>query len=325
MSMNLGWLLIGLVIGVIVGWQIRRPAISSSPHSIAASDLNDQTAFSTHAETQSQQSLQLAYEMAAEMSRLKGGFLARTSHELRSPMSGLIGMQQLILADLCDTPEEERDFVKQANESALRMVKVLDDVIDVAKVEHGTSELALQSVQLNMLLLNLYTATHLQAQNRNLQLHIPSVNEVLYGMADPRRLQQALIHLVDGAIANLEDGSITVLLGTVASDSIQLWIDQPIPATVWNQPLEFLPPAIVPLESVLENTLEKAAIVQQATTSFPSLSFIRLLAEKLLISMGGNLEILSLPDSLSLNQARIQCTIPLAVTPIQMENATDLS
>lgn len=309
--MNLGWLLIGLVIGVIVGWQIRRPATSSSPHSIAASDLNDQTAFSTHAETQSQQSLQLAYEMAAEMSRLKGGFLARTSHELRSPMSGLIGMQQLILADLCDSLEEERDFIRQANQSALRMVKVLDDVIDVAKVEHGTSELALQSVQLNMLLLNLYTATYLQAQNRNLQLQIPTVNEAFYVRADPRRLQQALIHLVDGAIATLEDGSITILLGTVTSDSIQLWIDQPIPVAMWNQPLEFLPPEIAPLESVLENALEKTAIVQQANTPVPSLSFVRLLAEKLLISMGGNLEIVSVQDSLALNQTRIQCTIPL--------------
>jgi signal transduction histidine kinase len=317
--MNLGWLMIGLVIGLIVGWQIRRPAASSLPIATAP-DLNYQNAYSTQAETQSQRSLQLAYDMAAEMSRLKGGFLARTSHELRSPMSGLIGMQQLILAELCDNPEEERDFIKQANEAALRMVKVLDDVIDVAKVEHGTSELALQSVQLNMLLLNLYTATHLQAQNRNLSLHIPTVNEALYVMADPRRLQQALIHLVDGAIANLEDGSITILLGAVDSTSIQLWMDQPIPATVWNQPLEFLPPAIAPLESVLGNTLEKVAIVQQANTSFPSLSFTRLLAQKLLISMGGNLEILSLQDSPSLNQTRIQCTIPLVV--IEAENVS---
>jgi hypothetical protein len=249
--------------------------------------------------------------MAAEMSRLKGGFLARTSHELRSPMSGLIGMHQLILADLCDSPTEEREFIAQANEAALRMVKVLDQVIDVAKLEHGTSELALQPIQLDMMLLNLYTATHLQAQNRNVQLCIPAVNEALYVMADPRRLQQVLIHLVDGAIANLEEGSITVLLGAVDETSIQLWIDQPLPTSVWNQPLEFLPPAIAPLESVLGNTLEKTAIVQQANTPFPSLSFIRLLAQKLLVSMDGNLEILAPPDSLSSNQTRIQCTIPL--------------
>jgi len=315
--MNLGWLMIGILGGLVVGWQIRRPSPPKS-ETTASTDLSNQNVSfiqeDTYQEdTQSLQSLQLAYHMAAEMSRLKGGFLARTSHELRSPMSGLIGMQQLILADLCDSPAEERDFLTQANAAALRMVKVLDDVIDIAKVEHGTSELAIQPIQLNMLLLNLYTATHLQAQNRNLQLYIPAVNEAIYVMADPRRLQQALIHLVDGAIANSEDGSITVFLGAVDSASIQLWIDQPLPANVWNQPLEFLPPAIAPLELGLKNALKKGAIVQQATTPFPSLSFIRLLTQKLLVSMGGSLEILSWQESVSLNQTRIQCTIPLVI------------
>ncbi len=309
--------MIGILGGLVVGWQIRRPSPPKSEMT-ASTDLSNQNVSfiqeDTYQEdTQSLQSLQLVYHMAAEMSRLKGGFLARTSHELRSPMSGLIGMQQLILADLCDSPEEERDFIGQANEAALRMVKVLDEVIYVAKVEHGTSELALQPVQLNMVLLNLYTATHLQAQNRNLQLYIPAVNEALYVMADPRRLQQALIHLVDGAIANSADGNITVLLGAMDSASIQLWIDQPLPADMWNQPLEFLPPAIVPLELILANTLDKAAIVQQANTPFPSLSFIRLLTQKLLGSMGGSLEILSWQESVSLNQTRIQCTIPLVI------------
>jgi hypothetical protein len=249
--------------------------------------------------------------MAAEMSRLKGGFLARTSHELRSPMSGLIGMHQLILADLCDSPEEERDFIEQANAAALRMVKALDNVMDVAKVEHGTSELTLQPVQINMLLANVYTATHLQAENRNLQLQIPAVNETLYAMADARRLQQALIHLVDAAIANLEEGTITVLIGAVDSTSIQLWIDHPLSIDVWNQSLDFFPPAIAPLLSSLNNVVEKAAIVQQTNQPFPSPSFIWLLAQKLLVSMGGSLEIFSLQESLTSDHTRIQCTIPL--------------
>jgi len=313
---NLGWLIIGLIGGLIggliVGWRLRRPVPQSAPMSTAlATDPNQ--ASPTQDNIQSQESLQLAYLMASEMSQLKGGFLARTSHELRSPMSGLIGMHQLILADLCDSPEEERDFIGQANAAALRMVKVLDEVIDVAKVEHGTSELALQPIQLNMMLLNLYNATHLQAQNRNLQLYIPAVNETLYVMADPRRLQQLLIHLVDNAIANLEDGSITVLLGSVDSTSVQLWIDQPLPVDLWNKPLEFFPPAIAPLESGLKNALKKGAIMQRVNTPFPSLSFVRVLAQKLLVSMGGSLEIFSPQDSVLQNQTRIQCTIPRMV------------
>jgi signal transduction histidine kinase len=84
--------------------------------------------------------------MAKEMSQFKAGFLARTSHELRSPLSSLIGLHQLILADLCDSPEEAREFVAQANASALKMVKLLDEVIAVSKTEHGTNRLELRSV-----------------------------------------------------------------------------------------------------------------------------------------------------------------------------------
>ena len=65
---------------------------------------------------------ELALQMAAQMSQFKGGFLARTSHELRSPLSSLIGLHQLIVSDLCDDPEEEREFVAQAYQYALKLM-----------------------------------------------------------------------------------------------------------------------------------------------------------------------------------------------------------
>jgi histidine kinase (EC 2.7.3.-) len=92
--------------------------------------------------------LELAYKMATEMSQFKGGYLARISHELRSPLNGLIGMHQLILSDLCDSPEEEREFITQANVSARKMVEVLDRILDVARVQHGTVRLEIQAVPL---------------------------------------------------------------------------------------------------------------------------------------------------------------------------------
>ncbi|HBE52947.1 MAG TPA: sensor histidine kinase, partial [Cyanobacteria bacterium UBA11369] len=82
---------------------------------------------------------QLAYRMATEMCQFKAGFLARVSHELRSPINSLIGLQQLILSDLCEDPAEEREFVAQANASALRMVALLDAILNVARTEYGTN------------------------------------------------------------------------------------------------------------------------------------------------------------------------------------------
>ena len=58
---------------------------------------------------------QLAYQMAAQMSQFKAGFLARTSHELRSPLSSMIGLHQLILSDLCESPEEQKEFIKEVS------------------------------------------------------------------------------------------------------------------------------------------------------------------------------------------------------------------
>ncbi|GBF84663.1 histidine kinase dimerization/phospho-acceptor domain-containing protein [Aphanothece sacrum] len=56
----------------------------------------------------------LAYQMAVQLSQFKSGFLAKTSHELRSPLSTLMGLHQLILSDLCENHEEEREFIEQA-------------------------------------------------------------------------------------------------------------------------------------------------------------------------------------------------------------------
>ncbi len=57
--------------------------------------------------------------MAAQMGQYKAGFLARTFHELGSPLTSLISLYQLILSDLCDSPAEERDCIAQAQQSCL--------------------------------------------------------------------------------------------------------------------------------------------------------------------------------------------------------------
>src|SRR5689334_21319694 len=107
------WLLVGFGLGLGSGWFLwqswpRRSRLAASQSSVC------------HQESIWQEQLrqvELAYRMASEMSQFKAGFLARVSHELRSPLNGMIGMHQLILSDLCDGPQEEREFVAQADES----------------------------------------------------------------------------------------------------------------------------------------------------------------------------------------------------------------
>ncbi|HAA29801.1 MAG TPA: histidine kinase, partial [Cyanobacteria bacterium UBA8553] len=158
--MDLIYLVVGVGLGLLGSRFIRSTKEPKEPVVSTSINQPEEPMVSTSSEPQGtdQENLQplkeelkqtqLAYQMAQQISQFKGGFLARTSHELRSPLSSLIGMHQLILNDLCDSPEEEREFVAQANNSAKKMVKLLDELIAVAKMEHGKTRLETRSLPL---------------------------------------------------------------------------------------------------------------------------------------------------------------------------------
>jgi hypothetical protein len=316
------WLLLGIGIGVVAS-QVAQKSRKLLPTSRQA-----QTTVSENPSEKKQDLLeqleqaQLAYTMAAEMAQSKGTFLARTSHELRSPLNSMIGVHQLILADLCDSPEEEREFIAQANTSALKMVQVLDDVIDVAKVEHGSSELELQPLHVGQLLQEIYSLTYLQAANRNLQLQIPDLepdspepnSSVL---ADPNRLRQVLVSLIDTAIAEMSTGQITLLVEPSANpNSLCIAIEQTVPMATWkpSPDRDNSNPADSKQHQCLQpegSALDKTDLAHLGIPPFPSPAFNFLVAQKLVRSMKGELEIQSLADQAISGPTRIACTMPL--------------
>lgn len=152
--------------------------------------------------------LQLAYQQALQLSHFKGTFLARTSHELRGPLSSVMGLHQLILSDLCEDQDEEREFVRQAHEASKRLLALLDKIVYVSKLEQGMAQLNLQPLSLRRLLGEVDTLTHLQAQNRGypLEIAIPDSGISVYG--DEKRLVQILVSLLDAAIDSMRSGSL---------------------------------------------------------------------------------------------------------------------
>lgn len=250
---------------------------------------------------------QLAYTMAKEMSQFKGGFLARTAHELRSPLSSLIGMHQLILSDLCDSPEEAREFVAQANTSALKMVKILDEVIAVSKTEHGTNRLETATLPLSQTFEEVYRLTHMQAANSNLQFEIVSPDPDIYVVADVRRFRQVLMGIVDAAIAQLaqcKEGSIKVSSSSLPeSNQAVIWIDVQSPTQNWSEAID-----------LLSTTPELEKQPDQASEFSPGLTL--LMVQPLINAMQGKLEVVAIPDSEASSMyehyTRLQCSIPLA-------------
>ncbi|MBD2326991.1 HAMP domain-containing sensor histidine kinase [Alkalinema sp. FACHB-956] len=156
---------------------------------------------------------------AIELAQFKASFLARTSHELRSPLNGLISSLQMIQADLCDSPEEEREYVAMAHSAALKLVELLDEVIDVSKVQWGSRSLKPEAIDLDLLLQEIAYCTHLQAQNRNLRVYFPELEDTILIYGDRACLQQALTILVDIPLTIMQEGQIYVDLQVIGQQA----------------------------------------------------------------------------------------------------------
>ncbi len=245
---------------------------------------------------------QLAYQMAHEMSQFKAGFLARTAHELRSPLNSLINLHQLILSDLCDDPAEEREFVTQAHESALKLLKLIDEILAVARTEHGTNQLEIQPLQLAEVLEEVYDLTHLLAANRNFPFQVSPADPEIYILADPRWLRQTLVNLIEMSISQMEEGCIYLSAkSTPATGLTYIWLDVQLDASVWNEPVDLL------------RSLTASQSVNQHPALSPGLKLI--FSQTLVELMRGRMEVLSVPTPADEFPAtRIQLSIPL-VTP----------
>ncbi len=230
---------------------------------------------------------QLAYQMAAQMSQFKAGFLARTSHELRSPLSSMIGLHQLILSDLCESPEEQKEFIAQAYHSALKLMKLIDEIVAVSKTEYGSNSLHLESLQLAEIFTEIERLTHLQAANRNLQLEIINPDGEVQVFADRSRLIQLIFNLIDSGISLMKTGKIKLSTTEVMADSIKIEIDLDCPAAIWQESRTTEPDFNAP------NLTEIREILQEINLSA---NMKLLMSQTLLETMGGTLELLDLSD-----------------------------
>jgi signal transduction histidine kinase len=246
---------------------------------------------------------QLAYQMAIQWSQFKAGFLARISHELRSPLSSLIGLHQLILSDLCESPEEQREFLSQAHQSALKLMRLIDEVVDIAKTSYGTKNMTVEPVLLTEIFTDTHSLTHLQAANRNLKLQIEEPDPSLYVMVDRARMLQLLAILIDGAIEVMREGKIALTAYPSSETSLlNVGIDLESPVQIWNDSTDLL-------ESL--NSLAPENLPSNASPLNFSPGMKLMLAQTLVETMHGHLTVLDLTKEETKPLTRLQCSIPL--------------
>ena len=225
-----------------------------------------------------------AYEAAIDLAQFKSSFLARTAHELRSPMNALISSLQLISADLCDSPEEEREYVGIAQEAALKFIGLLDEVIKVSKLQTGTPEIRSIDVDLAMMLQEVYFMTRMQAETRNLKLIIPSIEDEILVQADEAYLRQAIVILIDRAVSLL-DGGILELQLTQDTNTVTLTIPDPHDETELDS---------IPASNPTSNPTSNPKLIPTQFTP----SFRRLLAQEILSVM--NIPVMIQPETRSI-------------------------
>lgn len=152
--------------------------------------------------------LNAARVAAEEASRLKSNFIATTSHELRTPLASTLNFLQLLNEGYYDNEEQLKKYIQLAHQSANNLVNIINDVLDIAKIESGRMTVNLEPVNLMQLLEEQQKLFSVESQRRGIKLVIESECDRV--LADKDKLRQILTNLVSNAFKFTETGEVRV-------------------------------------------------------------------------------------------------------------------
>ncbi|NER37106.1 MAG: HAMP domain-containing histidine kinase [Oscillatoria sp. SIO1A7] len=156
------------------------------------------------------QELQVAWTEANVANKLKNEFLATISHELRTPLNAIIGCIRLVRDDCCDDRAEEVEFLQRADDAAIHLLSIINDILDISKIEDGTLSVTMELLDLRKPLKEAIEQMESSIEQKGLELIYKEHPMPLMVEGDPGKLKQVFINLISNAIKFTEVGSITI-------------------------------------------------------------------------------------------------------------------
>jgi len=153
-----------------------------------------------------------AMARAQEADRIKSAFLATMSHELRTPLNSIIGFTGLILRErVGPLNEEQKKQLNMVHSSAQHLLALINDVLDISKIEAGQLTLVQEAVDLRKIIEKVAQSTLPLADSKGLEMGIEIVPELSSIPGDARRIEQILLNLLSNAIKFTEKGSVKIV------------------------------------------------------------------------------------------------------------------
>lgn len=232
-TIGLGTIALILLLSVQVARSITKPilAIATTAQAIRDGDLRQRVTVSTNDEITSlatsinemAERLGNDIERLTRLERVRSQFLGNVSHELRTPIFSIQGFLETLLDGAVDDPAVNRTFLEKAHKHAMRLNALLNDLIEISRIESGEMKMSFRYFGVQEFLEQMGDEMRQLAEARDLAFSLEStLSADIKALGDRERLRQVIMNLVDNAVKNTEAGGSVVLRAVLEKDRCRI-------------------------------------------------------------------------------------------------------